>query len=146
VRGCDAAMEVEAPVGLRLCTPGRWAAPEEMARELYAGLRALDGEGCTVILCSAAAGRRIGAAIRTGWEKQGIGIGSREQGSAENHLAGNHETKAYPIQPATSLRDAGSLTCYRLFPNSPFLFPNPGSLLPVPCSTVPRVAQTCTYI
>ncbi|MDE3148570.1 MAG: threonylcarbamoyl-AMP synthase [Acidobacteriota bacterium] len=43
---------------------GRWAAPEEMARELYAGLRALDARGCTVILCPLPPAEGIGAAIR----------------------------------------------------------------------------------
>jgi L-threonylcarbamoyladenylate synthase len=35
-----------------------------MARELYAGLRALDGAGCTVILCPLPPPEGIGAAIR----------------------------------------------------------------------------------
>lgn len=43
---------------------GRWAAPEEMARELYAGLRALDAAGCTVIVCPVPQGEGIAAAIR----------------------------------------------------------------------------------
>jgi L-threonylcarbamoyladenylate synthase len=43
---------------------GRWAAPEEMAHKLYAGLRRLDGEGCTVILCPLPPDVGIGAAIR----------------------------------------------------------------------------------
>jgi L-threonylcarbamoyladenylate synthase len=43
---------------------GRWAAPEEMAHSLYAGLRALDGLGCTVILCPMPPGEGIGDAIR----------------------------------------------------------------------------------
>jgi L-threonylcarbamoyladenylate synthase len=43
---------------------GRWAAPEEMARDLYAGLRALDGAGCAVILCPLPPAAGIGAAIR----------------------------------------------------------------------------------
>ena len=43
---------------------GRWSAPEEMAHELYAGLRALDGAGCTVILCPLPPAEGIGAAIR----------------------------------------------------------------------------------
>ncbi len=30
---------------------GRWSAPEELARNLYAGLRELDARGCEVILC-----------------------------------------------------------------------------------------------
>jgi L-threonylcarbamoyladenylate synthase len=42
---------------------GRWAAPAEMARTLYAGLRALDNEGCTVILCPLPPAAGIGAAI-----------------------------------------------------------------------------------
>ncbi len=43
---------------------GRWSAPEEMAQTLYAGLRALDAEGCTVILCPLPLKEGIGAAIR----------------------------------------------------------------------------------
>jgi len=43
---------------------GRWSAPEEMARKLYAGLRALDAAGCTVILCPIPPAVGIGAAIR----------------------------------------------------------------------------------
>jgi L-threonylcarbamoyladenylate synthase len=43
---------------------GRWTKPEELARELYAGLRALDAEGCTVILCPLPPADGIGAAIR----------------------------------------------------------------------------------
>jgi L-threonylcarbamoyladenylate synthase len=43
---------------------GRWSAPEELARDLYAGLRALDAQGCTVILCPVPPSDGIGAAIR----------------------------------------------------------------------------------
>ncbi len=43
---------------------GRWSAPEEMARSLYAGLRALDGQGCTMVLCPVPSGDGISAAIR----------------------------------------------------------------------------------
>ncbi|MGB8260093.1 MAG: L-threonylcarbamoyladenylate synthase, partial [Terracidiphilus sp.] len=43
---------------------GRWSAPEEMARTLYAGLRALDARGCTAILCPVPPAGGIGAAIR----------------------------------------------------------------------------------
>ena len=59
--------DVEAPPELaeyRVFAWGRWAAPEELARDLYAGLRALDAEGCTVILCPVPPERGIGAAIR----------------------------------------------------------------------------------
>ena len=40
------------------------AAPKELARELYAGLRALDAKGCTMILCPLPPAQGIGAAIR----------------------------------------------------------------------------------
>jgi L-threonylcarbamoyladenylate synthase len=50
---------------------GRWAAPEEMARELYAGLRALDAGGCTVIVCPMPPAEGIGAAIRDRLGKAG---------------------------------------------------------------------------
>ena len=43
---------------------GRWNAPEELAQRLYAGLRALDAAGCTVILCPLPPAEGIGAAIR----------------------------------------------------------------------------------
>ena len=43
---------------------GRWDAPEEMARSLYAGLRALDAHSCEVILCPLPPDEGIGAALR----------------------------------------------------------------------------------
>ena len=43
---------------------GKWDAPESMAHGLYAGLRALDAAGCTVILCPLPPAEGIGAAIR----------------------------------------------------------------------------------
>ena len=42
---------------------GRLANPEELARNLYAGLRALDAQGCTVILCPMPPVEGIGTAI-----------------------------------------------------------------------------------
>jgi L-threonylcarbamoyladenylate synthase len=64
--------EVAAPAGAAAVVAwGRWSAPEEMARELYAGLRALDGAGCTVILCPLPPAFGIGAAIRDRLEKAG---------------------------------------------------------------------------
>lgn len=47
-----------------ICKWGRWDAPEEMAHSLYAGLRALDAEHCTLILCPLPPAEGIGAAIR----------------------------------------------------------------------------------
>jgi L-threonylcarbamoyladenylate synthase len=70
--------DVAAPAGVAAVYAwGRWAAPEEMARELYAGLRALDSAGCTVILCPLPPPEGIGAAIRDRLEK----AGNREQGT-----------------------------------------------------------------
>jgi L-threonylcarbamoyladenylate synthase len=43
---------------------GCWVAPEELARTLYSGLRRLDDQGCTVILCPMPPAEGIGAAIR----------------------------------------------------------------------------------
>ncbi len=43
---------------------GRWSAPEDLARDLYAGLRSLDAQGCTVILCPLPPATGVGAAIR----------------------------------------------------------------------------------
>jgi L-threonylcarbamoyladenylate synthase len=57
--------EIAPPEGTDVVFPwGRWAAPKEMARTLYAGLRALDSEDCTVILCPLPSAEGIGAAIR----------------------------------------------------------------------------------
>ncbi len=43
---------------------GNWDQPDELARRLYAGLRWLDGQGCTVILCPLPPEDGVGAAIR----------------------------------------------------------------------------------
>ena len=43
---------------------GHWTAPEELAEKLYAGLRALDSLGCTVILCPLPEATGVGEAIR----------------------------------------------------------------------------------
>jgi L-threonylcarbamoyladenylate synthase len=63
--------EVMVPAGSQIFAWGRWDAPEELARELYAGLRALDGKGCTVILCPLPPAEGIGAAIRDRLGKAG---------------------------------------------------------------------------
>jgi L-threonylcarbamoyladenylate synthase len=58
--------EVILPIGVSSAAVfawGRWAAPKELARELYAGLRALDAKGCTMILCPLPPAQGIGAAI-----------------------------------------------------------------------------------
>lgn len=43
---------------------GAWSKPNEMAHDLYFGLRALDELGCTVILCPLPPAEGIGAALR----------------------------------------------------------------------------------
>ena len=43
---------------------GSWNAPQELAEKLYAGLRALDSQGCDVILCPVPEAGGIGDAIR----------------------------------------------------------------------------------
>jgi L-threonylcarbamoyladenylate synthase len=43
---------------------GRWTNPEELAHNLFAGLRELDAKGCTVIICPVPSGPGIAAAIR----------------------------------------------------------------------------------
>ncbi len=48
---------------------GRWAVLEELAHALYAGLRALDDAGCTVILCPLPPANGIGAALRDRLER-----------------------------------------------------------------------------
>jgi L-threonylcarbamoyladenylate synthase len=75
-----------ADLQLRIAGPivhpwGRWSAPEELAHGLYAGLRALDAHGCTVILCPLPPEEGVGAAIRDRLRKAGTedqGIGNRE--------------------------------------------------------------------
>ncbi len=49
---------------IRIFAWGRWSDPEELASNLYAGLRSLDAQQCSVILCPVPAGEGIGAAIR----------------------------------------------------------------------------------
>ena len=56
---------IAAPVsGAAVFAWGRWSDPVGLARDLYAGLRALDTQGCTVILCPLPPAEGIGAAIR----------------------------------------------------------------------------------
>ncbi len=65
---------VAAPPGIaagRVYAWGRWDAPEELAQRLYAGLRALDAAGCSVILCPLPDAEGLGAAIRDRLKKAG---------------------------------------------------------------------------
>jgi L-threonylcarbamoyladenylate synthase len=65
--------------GATLFRWGRWSMPEELAHSLYAGLRALDAQGCTVILCPLPPAKGIGAAIRDRLRKAADeGLGTRE--------------------------------------------------------------------
>jgi L-threonylcarbamoyladenylate synthase len=58
-------LAARAPVeGAAVFAWGHWSAPEELAERLYAGLRVLDAEGCTVILCPMPEGEGVGVAIR----------------------------------------------------------------------------------
>lgn len=68
--------EIPAPAGVPphlVYRWGRWDAPEELAANLYAGLRKLDAEGCTVIVCPLPPEPGIGAAIRDRLTKAGRG-------------------------------------------------------------------------
>jgi L-threonylcarbamoyladenylate synthase len=66
-------IEVTAPTGVAAVFPwGRWTALDELAHGLYAGLRALDDQGCTVILCPVPPADGIGAAIRDRLLKAGV--------------------------------------------------------------------------
>ncbi|HEX4757769.1 MAG TPA: L-threonylcarbamoyladenylate synthase [Terracidiphilus sp.] len=69
---------------------GRWAAPKELARELYAGLRALDAKGCTLILCPLPPAHGIGAAIRDRLRKAGT-EGPRDQGNEGTRERGTRD-------------------------------------------------------
>jgi L-threonylcarbamoyladenylate synthase len=53
-----------APSGAVVFPWGHWTNPEELAANLYAGLRALDAHGCTVIFCPLPPAEGLGAAIR----------------------------------------------------------------------------------
>ena len=55
--------------GARIFQWGRWDLLEELARQLYAGLRELDAAGCSVILCPLPAKDGLGAAIRDRLQK-----------------------------------------------------------------------------
>jgi L-threonylcarbamoyladenylate synthase len=59
---------------------GKFDEPETLAQGLYAGLRALDAAGCTVILCPLPPAEGIGAAIRDRLLKAGT-KGPRDQGT-----------------------------------------------------------------
>jgi L-threonylcarbamoyladenylate synthase len=61
-----------APAAAAVFPWGRWSAPEEMGRALYAGLRALDSRGCTVVLCPVPPGDGISAAIRDRLNKAAV--------------------------------------------------------------------------
>ncbi len=63
---------ISAPPGVdarRVFAWGSWNAPEQLAQRLYAGLRALDAAGCTVILCPLPAPGGLGSAIRDRLQK-----------------------------------------------------------------------------
>jgi L-threonylcarbamoyladenylate synthase len=55
---------VAAPHGAVCFHWGRWAALDDLARMLYAGLHSLDSQGCTIILCPVPPADGIGIAIR----------------------------------------------------------------------------------
>ncbi|HEY1806228.1 MAG TPA: L-threonylcarbamoyladenylate synthase [Terracidiphilus sp.] len=59
---------------------GRWDRPETLAHGLYAGLRALDAAGCTVIVCPLPPAEGIGVAIRDRLLKAGT-QGPRDRGN-----------------------------------------------------------------
>jgi len=57
--------KLEAPLRAAVEFPwGHWTSPEELASSLYAGLRALDAQGCAVILCPLPPATGLGEAIR----------------------------------------------------------------------------------
>jgi L-threonylcarbamoyladenylate synthase len=74
--GIAAAPEI---AGAQVYPWGSWDAPETLAQGLYAGLRALDAAGCTVILCPLPPAEGIGAAIRDRLLKAGTrDVGTRK--------------------------------------------------------------------
>jgi len=72
--------EVSAPAGVvEVFAWGSWAVSEELAQNLYAGLRSLDAQGCTVILCPLPPTAGIGAAIRDRLRKAARSEGTRNR-------------------------------------------------------------------
>jgi L-threonylcarbamoyladenylate synthase len=59
-------------VGAEVYIWGRWLARDELARNLYSGLRELDARGCTAILCPVPSGEGIGEAIRDRLRKAAV--------------------------------------------------------------------------
>jgi L-threonylcarbamoyladenylate synthase len=59
-----AELMASAPKGAIIFPWGRWTAPDELAHGLYSGLRSLDAQNCSVILCPVPPAEGIGAAIR----------------------------------------------------------------------------------
>jgi L-threonylcarbamoyladenylate synthase len=90
--------------GAEIYAWGRWDAPETLAHGLYAGLRALDAAGCTVILCPLPAAEGIGVAIRDRLGKAGRrqqGTGNREQRTE------NREQRTGSREQRTESREQG---------------------------------------
>jgi L-threonylcarbamoyladenylate synthase len=52
------------PSGAAVYPWGHWGSPDELAHALYSGLRSLDDQNCSVILCPVPPAEGIGAAIR----------------------------------------------------------------------------------
>jgi L-threonylcarbamoyladenylate synthase len=63
-----------APSDAAVFSWGRWSAPQELGHSLYAGLRDLDSQGCTVIICPVPPDEGIGSAIRDRLLKASRGI------------------------------------------------------------------------
>ena len=66
-----------APAGAVAFPWGRWYAPDELAQRLYSGLRGLDAEGCTVIVCPMPPAQGIGTAMRDRLRKAAWSGGSK---------------------------------------------------------------------
>jgi len=59
-----AELTADAPKDAVVFSWGRWSDAEELAHRLYAGLRSLDAQGCSVILCPRPPAEGVGAAVR----------------------------------------------------------------------------------
>ncbi len=59
-----AELMASAPRGAIIFRWGSWAAPDQLAHDLYSGLRSLDVQNCAVILCPVPPAEGNGAAIR----------------------------------------------------------------------------------
>ncbi len=68
----DSTGSIEVPSGIEIYSWGSWQQLETLAQRLFAGLRALDAAGCTVILCPLPPDIGVGVALRDRLSKAAV--------------------------------------------------------------------------